>query len=320
MKLKKVLGNILMVLGSIVMLIGLLAFILPKINNRQLQLVLSSFQTPSSNLLIQWMNNGMNFAMEHCFLMLLIGSVIAMLGVLLIISARTDEEMAVSTRKQKASAANTAYMRPVPQPPAATAQPVPHSMEENPFTRYAKRDELPKSTSAPSKAQPEKPQAQQPDDYQDDILTIWDQLQQQPEDADALQIHPVRVENDQAYRRPTDEAEEPAATMPDLPTVDLPLQPAQPEEEPLSEPVDLPEEPVPAVPVAEPVFHTAAPSSEPGVPKARPVIRSTFPTAAREQPKPAPKAPVEEPVSIEADVAAPLQPASRIKSTMGRKR
>ena len=61
MKLKKVLGNILMVLGSIVMLIGLLAFILPKINNRQLQLVLSSFQTPSSNLLIQWMNNGMNF-------------------------------------------------------------------------------------------------------------------------------------------------------------------------------------------------------------------------------------------------------------------
>ena len=115
MKLKKVLGNILTVLGCIVMLIGLLAYVLPQINNRQLQLVLSSFQTPSGNWLIQLMNDGMNFAMDNCFLMLLIGSAITLAGVLLTFSARTDEEaqrMQTKKRPVQAAVANAAYMRP----------------------------------------------------------------------------------------------------------------------------------------------------------------------------------------------------------------
>jgi hypothetical protein len=58
MKLKKVLSSILIILGCIMMLIGLLAFALPRINNQQLQLVLSSFESPSENPVIQFMNDG----------------------------------------------------------------------------------------------------------------------------------------------------------------------------------------------------------------------------------------------------------------------
>lgn len=326
MKLKKVLGNILTVLGCIVMLIGLLAYVLPQINNRQLQLVLSSFQTPSGNWLIQLMNDGMNFAMDNCFLMLLIGSAITLAGVLLTFSARTDEEaQRIQKRKRpvQAAAANTAYMRP--QPAAAPAEPAAHTMEENPFARYAKRDSLPKSTYAPSSSRPvaEKPAAQQSDDVQDDILTIWDQIQHQPEEENNLQVRTTRVEDDQAYRRPTEEESSTADPIPKTVIEPKPVPPAY--EEPIVHeelPAFAPEPEVFAHQEVSPVQEKVSPpaASVPAeAPKPRPVIRSTFPTP-REQPAPITQLPEEEPVSIETDVAAPLQPTSRIKSTMGRKR
>ncbi|MBR2924779.1 MAG: hypothetical protein IKC28_07120 [Clostridia bacterium] len=326
MKLKKVLGNILTVLGCIVMLIGLLAYVLPQIDNHQLQLVLSTFQTPSSHWLIQLMNDGMNFAMENCFLMLLIGSAVTLFGVLLTFSARTDEEaqrMQTKKRPVQAAVANAAYMRP--QPAAAPAESVAHTMEENPFARYAKRDSLPKSTYAPSASRPaaEKPAAQQNNDVQDDILTIWDQIQHQPEEEDNLQVRTTHVEDDQAYRRPTEDEITVVdtiaqATVPPEPVLPVHEEPAVYEELPAYEP----EPEVFTLQEVSPVREAVPPPAAPApmdAPKPRPVIRSTFPTP-REQPTPIAQFPEEESVSIETNVAAPLQPTSRIKSTMGRKR
>ena len=251
---------------------------------------------------------------------------ITLAGILLTFSARTDEEAQRVQKKKRpvqAAVANTPYMRP--QPAAAPAEPVAHTMEENPFARYAKRDSLPKSTYAPSASRPveEKPAAQQNDDVQDDILTIWDQIQHQPEEGEDLQVRTTRVEDDQAYRRPTDEESPTADTIPQTviepeSVLSVHEEPAVCEELPAYEPEPEVFTPQEANPVQEAV-PTPAVSAPADAPKPRPVIRSTFPTP-REQPVPVAQLPEEEPVSIETDVAATLQPTSRIKSTMGRKR
>ena len=85
MKLKKFLGHILTILGGVVLLIGIVAAILPNVQNRQMQLIVDSFRTPSDHWLIQSMNNGFTFAMNHVFLMILLGLVIIAAGILLMI-------------------------------------------------------------------------------------------------------------------------------------------------------------------------------------------------------------------------------------------
>ena len=144
MKLKKFLGNLLAGLGCIVMLIGLAGFILPRIDNRQLKLVLSSFDTPSDNWLIQLMNNGMNFAMDHSLLMLLIGMAVMAFGFLLAISARTDAQV-----QQKSAIMRTAAVSAVPVTAAtlhAASHPEasehPRGAESNPFAAAEKHHDL----------------------------------------------------------------------------------------------------------------------------------------------------------------------------------
>jgi len=293
MKLKKVLSSILIILGCIMMLIGLLAFALPRIDNQQLQLVLSSFESPSENPVIQLMNDGMNFAIENCFLMLLIGSAIMMTGILLTFSLRTDEAVAAAQRKQKKHAHtvdHSIYARPATlQEPAEEEIPYEQPPQVNPFARYLKDDSLPKSTAVQSaspltEAPLETDLQSDDDDYQSDILHIWNELQQQPQTSDSPYIQPVRVENDQAYRRPAAEPPAPAEQnfLPDTAS-------------------------------------TTSPAPHPVRDQQRPAIRSTFRNAA----EPVFEATAESaPSSVPTGTNAtpPLQPTSRIKSTMGRKR
>ena len=343
MKLKKFLGNLLAGLGCIVMLIGLAGFILPRIDNRQLKLVLSSFDTPSDNWLIQLMNNGMNFAMDHSLLMLLIGMAVMAFGFLLAISARTDAQV-----QQKGAIMRTAAVSAVPvtaatlhaaSHPEASEQP--RGAESNPFARYMTDSSLPKSTTTSEAVQSDtsrvaakhesEPQQHEEtgdaENCRDDILNIWNNIQQQPQDSSELFIQPVHVEDDEAYRRPEDVTAQPADPADPQPepaneaSQFFPL-----EEEEAAETADEPERPaIPATTVPlTPAGRDVPPAAPAAADKPRPVIRSTFRKSTVDQPVSEPDAPAEDtiPETVpESAVEAPaMQPASRIKSTMGRKR
>lgn len=318
MKLKKVLSSILIVLGCVMMLIGLVSFALPRIDNQQLQLFLSSFETPSDNPLIQLMNDGMNFAMENCFLMLLIGSAVMMTGILLTFSVRTDEAVAAAQKKRKNASSGTSasiYERPAAQPEEDDPVSFEPPAQVNPFARYLKDDGLPKSTAvqtaSPITAPPAQPEAQgSNDDLQFDILHIWDEIRQQPQSADGLCIQPVHVDDDEAYRRPVFEEAEPIA--PEIIPEAVPVQADKDSQVPVSESTPVFEQAQRSVSFTEPPRQSAR---EPQ----RPVIRSTFRNAAGSASEAdtlsaAPSA------STGTNAAPSLQPASRIKSTMGRKR
>ena len=340
MKPKKLIGNILMVLGSVVLLISLLGMYLPTVQNRQTQLIVASFQKTSGNGLIQWMNNGMNFAMNHGFLLLLIGIGIVLAGILLIISSHADIPASPPKQRRAATAAAAVSARPVPianpsvTPRVAPVQPV----ENNPFARYMMDSALPKSTVSAARPQaieqspPAPPASDEAEDSRDDILNIWNKIQEQPEDSEGLYIQPVRVEDDEAYRRPEESAESPIYTQ------------AQVDEEaPLVSPMNEASEPQPAeaaipqtvaesnMPQAFEKFTEAAamPVSESLSDKHRPVIRSTFRKSTADQPAQEldipeeismPPEPIEPAITPESAMDAPLPPSpSRIKSTMGRK-
>lgn len=342
MKPKKLIGNTLMVLGSVILLISLLAMYLPTVENRQTQLIVASFQAPSSNPLIQWMNNGMNFAMEHSLLLLLIGIGIVAGGVLLILSARTDKLIAEQTN----DSVPAAVVRPVPIRPAAPPQnqpvvPVTAAVPEaNPFARYMKDDALPKSTVAAAAQPVPQPAQAAPADTEsshDDILNIWSKMQEQPDSSDELFIQPVRVEDDEAYRRPEDQPEETnpfaeaAALLPEI----TPIENIQTESKSFMPPDTNPaSNMISDAKIAVPSQPETAPATESVLDTPRPLIRSTFRKSTTDQPAQDPAESAEIAVQAASEpsgqtmetfsekvVEAPaLQPASRIKSTMGRKR
>lgn len=144
MKARKRLGNVLTCLGGITLFIGLIAYLLPRSENRQLQLITESFRTPTEHWLLKGMNNGMSAAMDHYPVVLVIGLVLVLLGILLICSLRTAPRQAQQPRQ-------TVY---VPAAAAGAAQPNPFARnqpaaanEANPFARYIAPDAIPKSTA-----------------------------------------------------------------------------------------------------------------------------------------------------------------------------
>ncbi len=144
MKTRKILGNLLAGLGGVLFFVGLFALLLPKSQNQQLQLLLSSFRTPTDNVFLQWMNNGMNGAMEHCTSVIVIGLVLTVLGLLLIFSVRTTTTAAKQAQPRRQAVAPVPAAMPVPANPFARNQPA--ATESNPFARYIAPDTLPKST------------------------------------------------------------------------------------------------------------------------------------------------------------------------------
>ncbi len=316
MKLKKVSGNLLTGLGCTVTLIGLAAYVLPKINNRQLKLVLSSFRSPSNNPLIQLMNNGMNFAMEHCFMMILLGCGIMMTGILLCISVRTDEEVQAA---RNARIAKTAARANAPAPadapyqrPQGMARPVAtvHTEEDNPFARYIAEGSLPRRTLSRSSEKPAATPVLEPAQTApaDDILLTFDTADHTPPEQPAvINIQPTPEENHHIHMRPAVQMqpEEPAVEAASQPQAVMPVQAAPAAPEPMMQAAPAANKPVPARP---------APAAD-QPPAQRPMIRSTFRKLTPVQPEQ--HAP--ESVPEKSAVQPTLAPASRIKSTMGHK-
>ncbi len=347
-KARKIISSLLSGIGCIVLFVGLIGFILPRIDNPQLKLVLSSFQEPTSNGFLQLMNNGMNLAMAHCFPMLLIGSGILAGGVLMALSLRTDEEAQALHQRRKAS---SPYARPVaetgaifqttpaPSPaadnpfarPAAPtnqdsrqsntstgtnpyARPVGEAAaasapaEENPFARYIPADALPKSTAR---------RDARPAVTEEPVPSVPPAEEPVLPANEAAQ--PVEHDVYEAYHRPADELS-PAAKADLVP--DEPDTAAVSEEEPPAAAADTAADGVssPAAPhmkEAPNTFHQPAPVSAPPPLQAqplRPVIRSTFRNSTSSQSEP------EETESVASGLQASPQPSPRIKSTMGRKR
>lgn len=359
-KARKIISSLLTGIGCIILFVGLAGFILPRIDNPQLKLVLSSFQEPTSNAFLHLMNNGMNLAMEHCFPMLLIGSAIAAGGVVMTLSLRTDEE-AQALRQRRAAASPSPYIRPVadtapvfqaspvPGPPAdnpfarpaaATSSPddvqpsVPtvsnpfarpagkpaaslESAEENPFARYIPADALPKST-ARKDSQPTP--ASVPENNPETVL-------QPATDKAAPAADPVPPAEEagqsagpdvyEAYHRPvTDTTADDETDVTSGEPID---KEASEEKLPVTDTETLSDDaPSPDVSLMKESLnslHRPAPVSAPAPAAAlspRPLIRSTFRNSTPAQP--------EETNAAASGSPAPLQPSSRIKSTMGRKR
>ena len=91
MKLRKFLGGFLLGLGCVVVFIGLMAAVLPMIANDQLRLVLSSFEMPSQNIVVNAFNAVMTYALANCYLVMLFGAGGIGVGLLLMLGARERE-------------------------------------------------------------------------------------------------------------------------------------------------------------------------------------------------------------------------------------
>ena len=73
MKVRRTIGGALFGIGCAVTFVGILATVLPMVQNDQLQLVLSSFEMPSGNLIVSAVNGAMTYALHHCYGVLLCG-------------------------------------------------------------------------------------------------------------------------------------------------------------------------------------------------------------------------------------------------------
>ena len=67
MKVRRTIGGALFGIGCAVTFVGILATVLPMVQNDQLQLVLSSFEMPSGNLIVSAINGAMTYALHHCY-------------------------------------------------------------------------------------------------------------------------------------------------------------------------------------------------------------------------------------------------------------
>ena len=108
MKVRRTIGGVLFGMGCAVTFVGILATVLPMIQNDQLQLVLSSFEMPSSNLIVSAINGAMTYALHHCYGVLLCGIVMMAAGMGILLSRPRRR----SARRRTASP----YSRPCPHP------------------------------------------------------------------------------------------------------------------------------------------------------------------------------------------------------------
>ena len=85
MKIRRKIGGTLFGISCAVTFVGALATVLPLISNDQLRLVLSSFEMPSDNVVVNCINGAMTYALHHCYGVLLCGlaGMLAGVGILL---------------------------------------------------------------------------------------------------------------------------------------------------------------------------------------------------------------------------------------------
>ena len=109
MKIRRTLSGLLFALGCAVCFIGVMALILPNIDNRQLQLVLASFQAPSSSAIVTIVNRMMSFSMANSWQVIGLGVLCVLIGGGLMV--KWGEETA-----PKQEAPEAVFKRPDPQP------------------------------------------------------------------------------------------------------------------------------------------------------------------------------------------------------------
>lgn len=138
MKLRKALSALLFGVGCAVSFVGTLALVLPCVSNNQLQLVLQSFEMPSSNLIVHAVNATMSYALHHGWQVLGVGLLAAITGgILLALCSRSSRIPLVQ---------EDVFRRPVSvsipvQPEAPPAR--------NPFAEIT-YDDLPKPMPSPA--------------------------------------------------------------------------------------------------------------------------------------------------------------------------
>ncbi|MBE5814207.1 MAG: hypothetical protein E7320_03235 [Clostridiales bacterium] len=348
MKVRKRLGNVFTCLGGITLFIGLIAYILPRTENRQLKLVTESFRTPTNNLLLQGMNSGMSAAMDNSLAVLVIGLVLVLLGILLICSVRTAPVAKVQRSRQPV------YVPVQAAPAAAAAQANPFARaqaaqpnESNPFVRYIDPDAIPKSTTVRGAAPiAEEDPFEEPDDAFGTLIDTEPEAELLPvvvpggeQQIDGEYYYPLQTdeedvgtaqeEADEIAAAPEEETDAPAEEPEEAPegeeTFFLPMEdddepapeaeaelPAE-EAEAAADPAD-PGEEVPEAPAPEeqqaPQVPLYAAATDPAL---RPVIRSTFKKSTDRQS-------ADGQTDGAKDGKGGLQPVSRIKSTIGLKR
>lgn len=139
MKLRKALSGLMFGFGCAISFVGTLALVLPCVSNSQLQLVLQSFEMPSSHTLVHWMNTAMSFALHHAWQVLGIGLLCAVIGgILLALCSQTPRAPIVQEE---------VFRRPAPV--EIPVQPVKVQPAHNPFAEIT-YDQLPKPAPSPA--------------------------------------------------------------------------------------------------------------------------------------------------------------------------
>lgn len=327
MKVRKALSGILLGLGCAIAFIGLLAIVLPAIPNKQLHLVLASFDMPSSHPLVSAMNTGMSFALRNGWQVLFWGLFLLMIGVALFVLFSIHEP-----KRRAASAPSGRSEEAFPSQPLWEPHPEPRP---NPFADMAKWDSF----------APLNPGGQEPSfafaRYRSPLLEP-NRVEEVPvPERTPFESEPSKVpppvlswEDDPApdanpFARPASQPAEPPA--PDVlwerdcvpePKADPLENPVpEPDDDPFENPATKPDDASSSQPAWEPALK---PLSKPEPPKlsdvpsdhmtfGRSLVRSTFP-----QPEP-PASPEAEP-TYTPNEEEPTQPSSRIRSTMGRHR
>lgn len=150
MKVRRTIGGALFGIGCAVTFVGILATVLPMVQNDQLQLVLSSFEMPSGNLIVSAINGAMTYALHHCYGVLLCGIVMMAAGMAILLHRTRRRPVRHNTP--------LSYSRPAPAPGPKPVWPEedadwsawkPRETRANPFAG-AIYEELPSRTPSPA--------------------------------------------------------------------------------------------------------------------------------------------------------------------------
>ncbi|MCI6040210.1 MAG: hypothetical protein MR742_06815 [Clostridiales bacterium] len=326
MKVRRTIGGALFGIGCAVTFVGILATVLPMVQNDQLQLVLSSFEMPSDNVIVSAINGAMTYALHHCYGVLLCGIVMmaAGMGVLLQRSRRRP------TRRRPASP----YSRPASAPAAKPVWPEedadwsawkPRETRSNPFAGAIYED-LP--SRAPSPAVPPAytpPPILPPSNAADEPSPYARPFTQAPVPPPATEPTAPSFVTPSASEATLLPGEETSFASPPVPA---PTAAPSSTPEPGASPSAPPSPPASSAPAVAPVHTEAGAPSQSG---SRVMIRSTI-TSKAEKPAPEPVSPAPaqstsrkvvldgiayEPNEPPEEETAP-PPSSRIRSTMGK--
>ena len=148
MKVRRTIGGALFGIGCAVTFVGILATVLPMVQNDQLQLVLSSFEMPSGNLIVSAINGAMTYALHHCYGVLLCGIVMMAAGMAILLHRTRRRPVRHNTPSSYSRPASAPAPKPVwPEEDADWSAWKPRETRANPFAA-AIYEELP--SRAPS--------------------------------------------------------------------------------------------------------------------------------------------------------------------------